>query len=127
MTRPVGRPKSTDESGLPIDKITVNVTIPVRLKEFLDQNVKNRSDLFTNVVLQLFSGEICSRCYSMDVIQNQIGGMFRNCSRYGEAVYYNLNNCENCKDKFRPGINMPRVVDTTMACDNCYKELLKDE
>ena len=63
----------------------------------------------------------------MDVIQNQIGGMCRNCSRYGEAVYYNLNNCENCKDKFRPGINMPRVVDTTMACDNCYKELLKDE
>jgi hypothetical protein len=125
MTRPVGRPKSMDESGMPIDKVTVNVTIPVRLKEYLDKNCKNRSELFTKVVSQLFSGEICSRCYSMDVIQNTVGGMCRTCSRYGEAIYYNYNNCENCKLPFKAKVNMPRPVEDIIACDNCYKELIK--
>lgn len=124
MTRPVGRPKRMDESGLPIDKVTVNVTIPVRLKEYLDQNCSNRSELFTKVVTQLFSGEICNRCYSMDVIQNTVGGMCRTCSRYGEPVYYNYNNCENCKLPFKKGINMPRPCGDVMACDDCYKEII---
>ena len=125
MTRPVGRPKSVDESGLPIDKVTVNVTITVRLKEFLDQEVSNRSELFTKVVMQLFSGELCSRCYSMDVINNTVGSMCRTCSRYGEVVYYNYNSCENCKLPFKAGVNMPRPVDDVVACDNCYKELIE--
>ena len=125
MTRPAGRPKSEDESGLPIDKVTVNVTITVRLKEFLDQEVSNRSELFTKVVMQLFSGELCSRCYSMDVINNTVGSMCRTCSRYGEVVYYNYNSCENCKLPFKAGVNMPRPVDDVVACDNCYKELIE--
>ena len=125
MTRPVGRPKSVDESGLPIDKVTVNVKNPVRLKEFLDQEVSNRSELFTKVVMQLFSGELCSRCYSMDVINNTVGSMCRTCSRYGEVVYYNYNSCENCKLPFKAGVNMPRPVDDVVACDNCYKELIE--
>ncbi len=119
MTNPVGRPRKLDDQGVPIDKVTVNVTIPVRLKQFLDENVKNRSELFTNVVAQMYDGDICSRCYSTDVHHLVMGSYCDQCSRYGEIVYYKLNRCDNCNMQFKPKLNLPIPVDDAMHCELC--------
>ena len=120
MTNPVGRPRKLDDQGVAIDKVTVNVTIPVRLKQFLDENVKNRSELFTTVVAQMYDGDICSKCYSTDVHHTVMGSYCDQCSRYGTIVYYKLNRCDNCKTKFRPKVNLPvQVDDEIFHCELC--------
>lgn len=120
---PVGRPKQLDDQGVPIDKVTVNVTIPVRLKQFLDENVKNRSELFTSVVKQLYDKQICSRCYSMDVSHSAMGSHCRWCSRYGEIFYYSYNKCESCGCPFKKGINLPEMAkDDVIRCTNCVSQ-----
>ena len=118
----VGRPRKLDDQGVPIDKITVNVTIPVRLKQFLDENVKNRSELFTSVVKQLYDKQICSRCYSMDVYHTAMGSYCQHCSRYGALIYYHLNSCDACGHTFKPKINLPVPVGDAMHCTNCVEQ-----
>jgi ribosomal protein L40E len=118
----VGRPRKLDDQGVPIDKVTVNVTIPVRLKQFLDKEVKNRSELFTKIVEQTFKKEICSRCYSTDVEETTLGHFCKQCSRYGTIVYYDLKHCTNCNSKYKPQINLPVIVDKELHCDNCFKQ-----
>ena len=127
MTNPVGRPRKLDDQGAPIDKITVNVTIPVRLKQFLDEHIKNRSELFTKIVEQTYRKEICSRCYSMDVEQTTVGHYCKHCSRYGDLVYYHLKHCTNCNMKYRPKINLPVIVGKELHCDNCAKSPKKGD
>ena len=59
MSKPkVGRPPQVDKDGKVISKTLVNLTIPVKLKEFLDKHVKNRSEFFTKIVTMLYIGEI---------------------------------------------------------------------
>ena len=119
---PVGRPKQLDDQGVPIDKVTVNVTIPVRLKQFLDKEIKNRSELFTRIVERLFRKEICSKCYSTDVEETTVGHFCKHCSRYGTIVYYALKNCTNCNSQYKPQINLPVIVGEELHCDNCTKQ-----
>jgi ribosomal protein L40E len=127
---PVGRPRELDDQGVPIDKVTVNVTIPVRLKQFLDKEVKNRSELFTKIVEQTYRKEICNKCYSTNVEETSVGHFCKDCSRYGTIVYYNLKHCSNCNSQYKPKINLP-VIKTIASrdgsieelhCDNCTKQ-----
>jgi len=60
----VGRPAKTDSIGNIIESKTINVNVPVKLVEFLKDQKVNRSELFTNVVTDMYNGKICPRCYS---------------------------------------------------------------
>jgi len=60
----VGRPAKADSTGNIIESKTINVNVPVRLVEFLKETKVNRSEMFTNVVTNMYNGLICPRCYT---------------------------------------------------------------
>ena len=66
----VGRPPEVDKDGKVISKTLVNLTIPVKLKEFLDKHVKNRSEFFTEMVTKMYIGLICPKCYHDEGIRD---------------------------------------------------------
>jgi len=63
----VGRPPKTDSTGNVIESKTINVNVPVKLVEFLNDQKVNRSEMFTKVVTDMYNGEICPSCYSAGV------------------------------------------------------------
>ena len=94
----VGRPLQTDSDGNPISKTLVNLTIPVKLKDFLDKHVPNRSEFFTKVVTSLYVGAICPKCYSDNyLIKTPVGSQCTDCE-----VWLTLNDCPNCKESYDP-------------------------
>ena len=60
---PAGRPPELDSNGKPIAKCLVNVTIPVKLRDFLIEHNVNRSELFRTAALQYYNLEIYFRKY----------------------------------------------------------------
>ena len=99
MSKPkVGRPPQVDKDGKVISKTLVNLTIPVKLKEFLDKHVKNRSEFFTKVVTMLYIGEICPKCYSDIHISNvSVGIECTDC-----RIWIKLKDCPNCNTRYDP-------------------------
>jgi len=100
----VGRPLQTDSDGEPITKTLVNLTIPVKLKVFLDKHVKNRSAFFTRIVTMLYVGEICPKCYSdSDISESPAGKECTNCD-----IWIKLNDCPNCNSRMDPRKTVPQ-------------------
>ena len=94
----VGRPPEVDKDGKVISKTLVNLTIPVKLKEFLDKHIKNRSEFFTKIVTMLYIGEICPKCYSDDYISKApVGIECTDCD-----IWIKLNDCSNCGTRMDP-------------------------
>ena len=87
-----------DKDGKVISKTLVNLTIPVKLKEFLDKHVKNRSEFFTKIVTMLYIGEICPKCYADTYINNvPVGIECTNC-----RIWIKLKDCPNCNNRYDP-------------------------
>ena len=80
----VGRPAETDSDGNPISKCLVNVTIPVKLRDFLKRNNVNRSQLFTQVVTKMYNKEVCPRCYSLDIKESIVGFYCEDCEKVAD-------------------------------------------
>ena len=93
----VGRPLQKDSDGNPISKTLVNLTIPVKLKAFLDKHVKNRSAFFTRVVTMLYVGEICPKCYGDNLSDAPVGIKCADCN-----IWIKLKDCEICNAKYDP-------------------------
>ena len=91
----VGRPLQTDSDGEPITKTLVNLTIPVKLKAFLDKHVKNRSAFFTRVVTMLYVGEICPKCYGDSLSDVPVGIECIDCN-----IWIKLKDCPNCDTRY---------------------------
>ena len=94
----VGRPLQVDADGNAINKTGVNLTIPVKLKEFLDKHIKNRSEFFTKVVTDLYIGLICPKCYSdRHLHMPPVGTKCTDCD-----IWIKLNDCPNCGSTYDP-------------------------
>jgi predicted SprT family Zn-dependent metalloprotease len=128
MTK-VGRPRILDSFGNPIDKIAVNVTIPVKLKQFLDEKCSNRSELFVKVVQQLYDDEICPKCYTIDVTRGMMGAHCNGgCSRH-EPYYFKYNKCSMCNQPYEKHFNLPKAIKGSdeYGCTNCLEQLKLQE
>jgi len=97
LIKGVGRPPDLDSDGKPLDKVLVNLTIPVKLKNFLDKHVKNRSAFFTRVVTMLYVGEICPKCYGDNLSNAPVGIECINCN-----IWIKLKDCPICDARFDP-------------------------
>ena len=93
----VGRPPEVDKDGKVISKTLVNLTIPVKLKEFLDKHVKNRSEFFTKMVTMLYIGEICPKCYSDNLRDVPVGIECIDCN-----IWIKLKDCPKCNARYDP-------------------------
>ena len=93
----VGRPLQKDSDGNPISKTLVNLTIPVKLKNFLDKHIKNRSEFFTRVVTMLYVGEICPKCYGDNLNDAPVGIECAECN-----IWIKLKDCPNCETRYDP-------------------------
>lgn len=94
----VGRPPEVDSDGNKVDKVLVNLTIPVKLKNFLDKHVENRSAFFTRVVTMLYVGEICFKCYSDKLDhESRVGVRCEECKTWVKLVP-----CPNCGERYDP-------------------------
>jgi len=98
--RKVGRPLQVDPDGNIINKTGVNLTIPVKLKEFLDKHVKNRSEFFTEMVTKMYIGLICPKCYSDNetgLRDVPVGIECTNCK-----IWIKLKDCPKCNARYDP-------------------------
>ena len=93
--RPVGRPPELDTDGNPITKALCNVTIPVKLRDFLTRNKINRSKLFTKVVTRMFNKEICPKCYGENIADQKTNYHCKDCSNEFHTVYLAFKACVN--------------------------------
>jgi len=99
----VGRPPQIDKNGEHIVRTTINVSVPVKLLEFLKREKIPRSELFNKVVTKMHEGQICPQCYTTDIVSNHIGTRCNSaCSRY-QPYFYVRNSCPKCKKEFGPG------------------------
>ena len=113
----VGRPPELDSNGDIVVKSLVNVTIPTKLANFLKEKGINRSRLFTDVVSKLFEEELCPKCYSTKVEENQVRVYCRECDA---SIKYK--HCENCQAKYQPPYNMfaqPKDKSFEKGCWDC--------
>jgi len=121
----VGRPLQRDINGNEITKCLLNVTVPVELANYLRRENIPRSELFTKVVTQMHKGNICSRCYSIDVVTGIAGNYCNECTKrsagYPTPVYYHYNNCNVCGSDYRPGHNNAIAIKGTddFGCQRC--------
>ena len=127
MTR-VGRPSEKDSEGNPISKSLVNVTIPVKLRDFLKRLNVNRSQLFTKVVTQMYQKEICPKCYSMNISENMVGWFCEDCERIANLSHDGKNYfhwigykcCENCDEPYNlPYNKFCQSKDVLKGCYDC--------
>jgi len=98
--RPVGRPPELDTDGNPIAKALVNVTIPVKLRDFLTRLEINRSKLFTTVVMRMYNKEICPKCYGENIEDNPTSWICEDCSNENRTAYLGFKPCENCGEMY---------------------------
>jgi len=122
--RQVGRPPQIDKNGEHIVRTTINISVPVKLLEFLKREGIKRSELFVKVVTLLHDKHICPKCYTTDVVQNPMGTRCNAaCSRY-QPYFYKRNKCEKCKIEFQGPSNLPiRIEDEyhieSFICEEC--------
>ena len=108
--RPVGRPPELDTDGNPITKALCNVTIPVKLRDFLTRNKINRSKLFTKVVTRMFNKEICPKCYGENIEETPTSWSCNDCSNENRTVFLQFKACQNCDEMYNligPDYNNP--------------------
>ena len=94
-SRPVGRPPELDSEGKPITKCLVNVTIPVKLRDFLARNKINRSQLFTQVVTKMYKNKICPKCYEDNITETPTCFYCANCTTESRTAYLSFKECVN--------------------------------
>ena len=94
-SRPVGRPPELDSEGKPITKCLVNVTIPVKLRDFLARNKINRSQLFTQVVTKMYENKICPKCYDDNIEETPSSFFCNNCSKGSRTAFLSFKECVN--------------------------------
>ena len=116
----VGRPPQLDKNGELIVRTTINISVPVKLVEFLKREGIKRSELFTDVVTQMHQNKICPKCFSMDVVESPMGMRCNSaCSRYA-PFFYKRNKCPGCKSYFGPPSNLPIILkDESIICETC--------
>jgi len=113
----VGRPPQIDKNGEHIVRTTINVSVPVKLLEFLKREKIPRSDLFNKVVTKMHEGQICPKCYTTDIVSNHMGIRCNGaCSRYA-PYFYKKNNCSQCKEVL---INPVMQKDESIICQECH-------
>ena len=93
--RPVGRPPELDTDGNPIAKALVNVTIPVKLRDFLSRLEVNRSKLFTTIVMRMYEHEICPRCYNENIEETPTSWYCNDCSNENRTAHLEFKECAN--------------------------------
>jgi ribosomal protein L40E len=96
MVRQVGRPAQRDSEGNIVSKCLVNVTIPTKLRDFLIENKVNRSQLFTQVVTDMFKKELCPKCYSRNVTDSLFAIVCDDCTQIIE-----YNKCYECDASYQ--------------------------
>jgi len=120
----VGRPPQIDKNGEHIVRTTINVSVPVKLLEFLKREKISRSKLFNKVVTLLHEKHICPKCYTTDVVNNHMGIRCNGaCSRY-QPYFYKKGKCDKCKIEFQGPSNLPiRIEDEynieSFICEVC--------
>jgi hypothetical protein len=122
----VGRPPQIDKNGEHIVRTTINISVPVKLLEFLKREGIKRSELFTSVVTQMHEDKICPKCYTLDVFKSGMGIRCNGaCSRY-QPYFYKRNKCPQCKCEFASPGNLPILTSTggdeRLICESCHKE-----
>jgi len=122
----VGRPPQLDKNGEHIVRTTINISVPVKLLEFLKREGIKRSELFTSVVTQMYEDEICPKCFTLDVFKSGMGMRCNGaCSRY-QPYFYKRNKCPQCKIKFSAPGNLPILTNTKgderLICEKCHEE-----
>jgi len=126
----VGRPPEKDSEGNPISKCLVNVTIPVKLRDFLKNQRPpvNRSQLFTTIVKKMYDKEICSLCYGSNIRESIVGFCCEDCEvlptmkgRFDFWIY--LKDCDNCNSEYQPPYNrFCQSKDIERGCYDCIRK-----
>ncbi len=122
---PAGRPAELDSNGKPIAKCLVNVTIPVKLRDFLAEHNVNRSELFRTAALKMMELKICPYCYSHDILETAKGHI---CTTQwgGCGKWLKFKRCELCdsghtKDSYIASVN------GKVGCDQCPEHIKEKE
>ena len=120
--KPVGRPPKRDINNDVISRTTINISVPVRLVEYLKREEIPRSELFVTVVSQYEQHKICSVCFSVDIHESEIGMSCRPCSRYA-PTWYHLKRCTICQKQYKPGVNVPSAIKGSddWGCQQCQE------
>jgi len=124
---PAGRPAELDSNGKPIAKCLVNVTIPVKLRDFLAEHNVNRSELFRTAALKMMEGKICPYCYSHDIKHTPKGWICKS-EDYsaGCGKWLKFNRCELCEAIHTPK-SYVASVNGKVGCDQCPEHIKQKE
>jgi len=120
----VGRPPEVDKHGAVVQKCLVNVTIPVKLANFLKEKGINRSKFFVDNVKRLYNEELCPKCYGENLISTAVGTWCDDCDSGWEGGglgrnWIKMNNCKNCHEQYQVGYNMFAQSKTLHGCESC--------
>ena len=117
---PAGRPAELDSNGKVVSKCLVNVTIPVKLRDFLVEHKINRSELFRTAALKMMELKICPYCYSHDINETPKGWRC-DCSKW-----LKFKRCDLCEAIHTPKSGI-HAVNGQIGCDQCPEVIKQKE